>query len=46
MGIAKGGIVVAIADELKIPIKYIGVGENPEDLQLFDSKIFVDSLLS
>lgn len=45
-GTAKGGIVVAIADELKIPIKYIGVGENPEDLQLFDSKIFVDSLLS
>ena len=45
-GTAKGGIVVAIADELKIPNKYIGVGENPEDLQLFDSKIFVDSLLS
>lgn len=45
-GTAKGGIVVAIADELKIPIKYIGVGEKPDDLQLFDSKTFVDSLLS
>jgi fused signal recognition particle receptor len=45
-GTAKGGIVVAIADELKIPIKYIGIGEKPEDLQLFDSKTFVDSLLS
>jgi len=45
-GTAKGGIVVAIADELKIPIKYIGVGEKLDDLQLFDAKIFVDSLLS
>jgi len=45
-GTAKGGIVVAIADELKIPIKYIGVGEKFDDLQLFDAKTFVDSLLS
>lgn len=45
-GTAKGGIVVAIADELKIPIKYIGVGEKLDDLQLFDAKTFVDSLLS
>ncbi len=45
-GTAKGGIVVAIADELKIPIKYIGVGETLDDLELFDAKTFVDSLLS
>lgn len=45
-GTAKGGIVVAIANELKIPIKYIGVGEKLDDLQLFDAKTFVDSLLS
>ncbi|HNW20260.1 MAG TPA: signal recognition particle-docking protein FtsY [Bacteroidales bacterium] len=45
-GTAKGGVVVAIADELKIPIKYIGVGEKLDDLQLFDAKTFVDSLLS
>ncbi|MBI5894289.1 MAG: signal recognition particle-docking protein FtsY [Deltaproteobacteria bacterium] len=44
-GTAKGGIVVAIADELKIPIRYIGVGETVEDLQDFDAKGFVEALI-
>ena len=43
-GTAKGGIVVAIASELKIPIKYIGIGEKVEDLQEFDPVQFVDAL--
>jgi len=43
-GTAKGGIVISIADQFKIPVKYIGVGEKMEDLQLFNSKEFVDSL--
>ena len=43
-GTAKGGIVVAIQSELKIPVKYIGVGEGIEDLQRFDSNAFVDAL--
>lgn len=43
-GTAKGGIVVAIADELKIPIRYIGIGEKVEDLQEFDPIQFVDAL--
>jgi fused signal recognition particle receptor len=43
-GTAKGGVVIGIADEFKIPVKYIGVGEKVEDLQLFDKKEFVDSL--
>jgi fused signal recognition particle receptor len=44
-GTAKGGIVFAIADELALPVKYIGVGEKPEDLMPFDSKGFVEALL-
>jgi len=44
-GTAKGGIVFALADELKIPIHFIGVGEKLDDLQLFDASKFVDSLL-
>ena len=43
-GTAKGGVVIGISDQLKVPVKYIGLGEQPEDLQLFDSKEFVDSL--
>ena len=43
-GTAKGGIAVAIQSELKIPVKYIGVGETIEDLQKFDSDEFVNAL--
>jgi fused signal recognition particle receptor len=45
-GTAKGGVVIGISDQMKIPVKYIGVGEKMEDLQLFDRKEFVDSLFS
>lgn len=43
-GTAKGGVAIGITDQLQIPIKYIGVGEQMEDLQLFDKDAFVDSL--
>ncbi len=43
-GTARGGIVVAIVDTLKIPVRLIGVGEGAEDLQDFDAKAFVDAL--
>ncbi|MBO4346331.1 MAG: signal recognition particle-docking protein FtsY [Lachnospiraceae bacterium] len=43
-GTAKGGIAIAIWQELKIPVKYIGVGEGIEDLQKFDSKSFVSAI--
>jgi fused signal recognition particle receptor len=43
-GTAKGGVVIGISDQFKIPVKYIGVGEGMNDLQLFDKKSFVDSL--
>jgi fused signal recognition particle receptor len=43
-GTAKGGVVIGISDQFKIPVKYIGVGEGINDLQLFDRKAFVDSL--
>lgn len=43
-GTAKGGVVIGISDQFKIPVKYIGVGEGMEDLQLFDRREFVDSL--
>lgn len=43
-GTAKGGIVISICDTLKIPLKYIGIGENIEDLQRFDAAQFVDAL--
>ncbi|MBL7912950.1 MAG: signal recognition particle-docking protein FtsY [Bacteroidia bacterium] len=45
-GTAKGGVVIGISDEFKIPVKYIGVGEKMTDLQVFDPKEFVDSLFS
>lgn len=43
-GTAKGGVVIGISDQFKIPVKYIGVGEKINDLQLFNKKEFVDSL--
>lgn len=43
-GTAKGGVVIGISDEFKIPVKYIGVGEKVDDLQVFDQVEFVDSL--
>ena len=43
-GTAKGGIAVAIMDELKLPVLYIGVGEGIEDLQAFDANAFVDAI--
>lgn len=45
-GTAKGGVVLAIADQFKIPVKFIGVGEKMEDLLVFDKHEFVDSLFS
>lgn len=45
-GTAKGGVVIGISDEFKIPVKYIGVGEKVDDLQVFDKTEFVDSLFS
>ncbi|MGB0887216.1 MAG: signal recognition particle-docking protein FtsY [Vicingaceae bacterium] len=43
-GTAKGGVVIGISDQFKIPVKYIGVGEGVEDLQVFNKTEFVDSL--
>ena len=43
-GTAKGGVVIGISDQLKVPVKYIGLGEGMEDLQLFNRRQFVDSL--
>jgi fused signal recognition particle receptor len=43
-GTAKGGVVIGISDQFKIPVKYIGLGEKMTDLQLFNKKEFVDSL--
>jgi fused signal recognition particle receptor len=43
-GTAKGGVVIGISDEFKIPVKYIGVGEKADDLQIFNRTEFVDSL--
>jgi fused signal recognition particle receptor len=43
-GTAKGGVVIGISDEFKIPVKYIGVGEQMDDLQVFNKMEFVDSL--
>ena len=43
-GTAKGGVVIGISDQLKVPVRYIGLGEGMEDLQLFNREQFVDSL--
>lgn len=45
-GTAKGGVVIGISDQLKVPVKYIGLGEKMEDLQLFNKTQFVDSLFN
>ncbi|MBV6641704.1 MAG: signal recognition particle-docking protein FtsY [Cyclobacteriaceae bacterium] len=45
-GTAKGGVVIGISDQFKIPVKYIGVGEKVEDLQVFNKMEFVDSFFS
>ena len=45
-GTAKGGVVIGISDQLKVPVKYIGLGEGMEDLQLFRKREFVDSLFN
>ncbi len=43
-GTAKGGVVIGISDQFKVPVRYIGLGEQMEDLQIFNTKAFVDSL--
>lgn len=45
-GTAKGGVVIGISDQFKIPVKYIGVGEKPEHLQIFNRSEFVNSLFT
>lgn len=45
-GTAKGGVVLGIADQFNIPVKFIGVGEGIDDLRIFDKRIFVDSLFN
>lgn len=45
-GTAKGGVVIGISDQLKVPVKYIGIGEKMEDLQVFNRTEFVDSLFT
>lgn len=45
-GTAKGGVVIGISDQFKIPVKYIGIGEKMEDLQVFNREEFVDSLFN
>lgn len=43
-GTAKGGVVIGISDQFQVPVKYIGLGEGMEDLQIFKRREFVDSL--
>ncbi len=45
-GTAKGGVVIGVSDQLQVPVKYIGIGEKMEDLQIFNKTEFVDSLFS
>ncbi len=45
-GTAKGGIVVAIREQLNIPVKFIGVGETPDDVEPFDPAKFVDAMFT
>jgi len=45
-GTAKGGVVIGISDQFKIPVKYIGIGEKMEDLRIFNAETFVNSLFS
>jgi fused signal recognition particle receptor len=44
-GTAKGGVVLGMRDEVDIPVKFIGIGEKPDDLEPFDPDSFVDALL-
>jgi fused signal recognition particle receptor len=43
-GTARGGVVIGVSDQFKIPVKYIGIGEGVDDLQVFNRQAFVDSL--
>jgi fused signal recognition particle receptor len=43
-GSAKGGVVIAIKEQLKIPVKFIGLGETPQDIESFDPQRFIDAL--
>ena len=45
-GTAKGGVVIGISDQFKIPVRYVGLGESIDDLQVFDRESFVNSLFS
>ena len=45
-GTANGGVVIGISDQFKIPVKYIGIGEKIDDLQVFNREEFVDSLFN
>jgi fused signal recognition particle receptor len=45
-GSAKGGILLAIANQLKVPVRFIGIGESAEDMQPFSAEQFVDALLA
>lgn len=45
-GTAKGGVVIGISDQFKIPVRYIGLGEGMKDLQPFNRRAFVDSLFN
>ena len=45
-GTAKGGVVIGIVDQMKVPVKFIGIGEGIDDLKVFDRKEFVNSLFN
>ena len=45
-GSAKGGILLAIADRLQVPVRFIGIGESAEDMQAFDAGEFADALMA
>ena len=45
-GTAKGGVMLAIADRLSVPVRYIGIGEAADDMQEFDAEDFTDALLA
>ena len=45
-GTAKGGVVVGVVDQFRVPVKFVGIGEGIEDLKVFDVKEFVGSLFS
>ena len=45
-GTAKGGVVIGISDQFRIPVRYIGVGEKVDDLQVFDKEMFVNSFFN